>query len=482
MLSSCRLRFSRPHGRKTMSTDRRDAAWKAVAAPSRQAYRSLLRAADAASVECQLTNREGLRRFVSRRFRQSVVPSYLPPEVRGENSGAPRRASVQLARDRLADVQKFLDALEHAPGDAVMTPMLQVLAAGVGNLQYQLEVEQGLTGILQFRHEQAARQELDDETTSERQLRIVQQAALPYAERLSLLYRTDLTTAQLCDLFQAQRPRSSTHCLSHGNEQLVLDIDDDLNKQTIYIRGADYNWRTPVERVEMCEPEMTKKTTLHAQYFAIALRLVESLESETALHRSRGVVCVGHGVGGAIATAMALILAGTSYNVKNVVTFGSPKVVVRTLTKVVEAISPLRFVVAGDPLPDVPVSDALGDGFQHIGEIFTMECPLTTAPSATPAAPRHEVAGGDISAEALMGMLSASEEPTEAITDDEETMEAEAAANEAAARAAASRDPYLFSVEHYLALMRDTAVPMTYAEGADAWDDDSAPAGIVHAS
>jgi pimeloyl-ACP methyl ester carboxylesterase len=399
-----------------------------------------------------------------------------------------------------------------------MTAMLQVLAAGVGNGQYQQDVERGLVEMIKFREEQEARQELDDDATSERQLRIVQHAILPYVERLQLLYRDELSSAQMCDLFQSLRPaaRSSAHCLSHGNESVVVDIDDELNKQTIYIRCSDYNWSSPVERVDSCEPEMVKKTTLHAHYFSIALRLVEALEAETPLHRSRGVVCVGHGVGGAVGIAMGLILSGNSYNVKNVVSFGSPKVVVSTLAKVAGSIAPLRFVIAGDPLADVPVTDALGDGFQHIGEIFTLECPLTSKaspPSEAPAALREEPSPGESdvhgAAEVLMGMMAEPQEATvhvcnqptaapaaaaraskdtemiddgadderwgeaEDSSDDADAAEHKAAENVAGARAAAGRDPYLFSVQHYASLLADTKVPISYGEGMEKWEDPS---------
>ena len=471
-----------------------------LAVPSRIAYRTILRAADAAAVECQLSNRDGLRLHVARKFRQAAQSN--------KQSNRP----ADKIRAQLTLVETYKDALGLAGGDAALTSILQVLAAGIGNEHYKREVEEGFVNLIHFREQQEARQELDEESTSERQVRIVQQATLPYVERLALLYRDDLTSAQLVDAFTSLRARVSTHHLHHGAEQVVLDVDDELNKQTIYIRCNEYDWSSPIERVEMCEPEMLRKTTLHAQYYSIALRLAEALEAETTLHRSRGTVIVGHGVGGAVATALAMILFANNYTVKNAISLGAPKVMVASLARVVDAISPLRFVIAGDPLVDVPVTDAVGDTFKHAGEIFVFECPVASkeesgdeeAPSSAASA---RSTGGDSDGEAarLMDLMNddgshtneVSEDNEEQTTkspknsrpldsssvddevtaseagtedDDDDDRESEAAINSAGQRAAASRDPYLFSMQHYVDLMRDGSVAITYAEGDDVWD------------
>uniref|UniRef100_A0A0A9YKV1 Putative L-ribulose-5-phosphate 3-epimerase sgbU n=1 Tax=Lygus hesperus TaxID=30085 RepID=A0A0A9YKV1_LYGHE len=77
-----------------------------------------------------------------------------------------------------------------APHETTLLSLLQVLAAGVGSVAYQRIMEASFMPLLAFDAKRHARNEDTEEATSERQNRIMQQALLPYCEKLLLLHRT----------------------------------------------------------------------------------------------------------------------------------------------------------------------------------------------------------------------------------------------------------------------------------------------------
>lgn len=83
------------------------------------------------------------------------------------------------------------------------------------------------------------------------------------------------------------------------------------------------------------------------------------------------ITIVGHSLGGAMATLMALALHNQGFNVVNVVTFASPRVgnaAWRELYNAALGEATMRVVAAGDLVPLVP---GVLDGYRHVGqEVF----------------------------------------------------------------------------------------------------------------
>lgn len=437
--------------------------------------------------------------------------------------------------------------LPNAVGDAALTSILQVLAAGVGNASYQRTVESSFMSFFAFAEKQAARDEATEEATSERQNRIMQQAILPYGERLLLVHRTAigegnrvsslsyLTPWQVTEAIVGTRSGVTAHHIRLGRDHVVIEIDETYNKQIIYIactraEGGDatnmdsgsYNWDQEVERVDVSESEESRQTLFHSEFLAMATRLCDALVHETPLHPTRKTVLIGHAVGGAVSVIMALLLSQRGFDVANVITFGAPKAMQGTLERYVAAINPVRVVLAGDPLVELPVTGSEGDPFKHIGEILLLSPRQGRERGGDDAGrddPRREERGperreggsasgeGDradtvvselaevMSAEDLAAVMSddlvgvsqppttvsssSGEEKEEGVAEgegereelEEEEEEEEEADLRSLCRIAEERYRQHFLVEDYIRHLADPSVELTYAEGDEVWDD-----------
>ncbi|EPY23628.1 hypothetical protein STCU_07612 [Strigomonas culicis] len=387
-----------------------------------RAYRALLRATHTAAANCAtLQNKSGLMEYVGARFqstsdthrrRLTMTLGELEQRERQALQQAPsaKRArevasrAAQQRRQILSQYEQFVSQeidktlelaamLPEASDHAALTSMLQVLAAGVGSHAYQRTIETGFYQYFNFERQRAARNEVDDAATSEYQNRLLLHAVLPYAERLLLLHRTAvgahnraspllyLTPWQMTEAVVGTRSGVTAHHMPLGRDHVLVEIDETYNKQILYIactRGADcdtgsYNWFQEVERVEVGECEELRRTLLHAEYLVMASRLCDSLLQETPVHPTRKTVLIGHGVGGALALLVGLLLAQRGYDITNTISLGSPKALVgQTLQRYVAAVNPLRVVLEGDPLVELPVTGADGDPVRARREILLL--------------------------------------------------------------------------------------------------------------
>lgn len=386
------------------------------------AYRRLLRSSNGACAASGL-DRTSMQAYVHHRFAQ-VAKSPMS----FDGSPSPR------IKEKVLDALRVADCFDASHGNAHLASIMQVLIAGVGNDPLRKCLERGFFDLVHHEDAKVARHEADEESSSERQNQLMQQAMSPYASRLLELSNPTQTTPQ------SLRASVSVHTVDHGSERLVLEIDDALNKQVFYIisrEGDDGREELePMgdeevgaedapsldEEVEVMNPETLRNTTLHAECYAAAQRLYESALKETPMHRSRSSIVVGYGKGGAVGVAVALLLSSQDYNVRNAISFGSPKTLVRCMDRHVHAITPVRVVVAGDPRVEMPISSSEGDPFVHVGEILVLE----------------------------------------------------AAGSEEAA-AAGSTDPQntgdKYSLQAYCDLLQSQSTLLTYAEGDEVWDE-----------
>ncbi|EAN87007.1 hypothetical protein C3747_1g58 [Trypanosoma cruzi] len=497
----------------------------AVRANTCAAYRRLLSAVKQVTRDCPLHREDGLTRYVAFRFFDAAEQNrrrYLKlregdaAQINKGRRKKLREMEVQYERFIAKELQRVREVAGQillAPGNRALTSMLQVLAAGVGNSHYQQTIERNYLRYCQFENKKVERNEAEEEATAERQNRIMQHALIPYGERLLFLHRLDvkndtgdvqepgsLTSWQVTEAIVGTRSGVSVHYMSHGREDVVVEVDETYNKQIVYVRCEKYDWSREVERVEIIESEEVRGTIFHAEYSSVAQRLCDALLAETPLHAYRSTVVVGHGVGGAVAFCLALLLHVRGFDVKNCVTFGAPKAVQQTLERYIHAINPIRIVLEGDPLIDLPVTGAEGDPFVHYGEILLMASAVAP-PHAEEGEPRRRQVSKDdeteeggqqemnaaavtdvLTAEALGDLLESAENlplPCEAgdfQMDDEETQaevekEEEEGDELGFRRIAAERYAAGFLPEDYIGRLLDTTVPLTYAEGEEVWDE-----------
>ncbi|KAG8343441.1 putative Lipase (class 3) [Trypanosoma vivax] len=454
-------------------------------------YRALVRAVWQVTRDCPLYRTDGLARYVAARFldkaernRQHYLRLFSKladtPQQR-QRQRMQRSLETQyeqFIKRELQQVRGVTELLKLAPGNSVLTSMLQVLSAGVGNIYYQQTMERGYIHYCQFEERKVERDEVEEEATSDRQNRIMQHALIPYGERLLFLHRLQpmngdnkmtqrtrdtWTPWQVTEAVAGSRSGVTAHHMSHGREDVVLEVDETYNKQVVYVRCEPYDWSQDVERVEIMESEELRGTIFHGGYFGIAQRLCDALLVETPLHRYRSTVVVGYGVGGAVAFCLSLLLHARSFDVKNCVTFGSPKAVQQTLRRYTHAVNPIRVVLEGDPLIELPVTGAEGDVFRHFGEL------LILGPSNHQHQQR-QARGAVCTEESLNAeMLSESlDSGVHTVTDGDE---GGAGVLPERVQRATERHSTLFSVERYVEHLTDTTVPLTYAEGDEVWDE-----------
>ncbi|KPA86172.1 putative mitochondrial hypothetical protein [Leptomonas pyrrhocoris] len=513
-----------------------------------RAYRDLYSAAARAAQDCGLYNGPGLLQYVSQRYgkeadlhrRQlSQTLRRLERQCKSQPQKQKQNVSLEVTRPKiLSQYQRYISseidrsraltqALILAPDNAALTSVLQALSSGVGNTAYQQALEASFLSFLEFVEKQASRDEVADDATSERQNRIMLQALLPFAERLLLVHRTAigeqnrasslpyLTPWQVTEAIVGNRGGVSAVHLRVGRDHIVVEIDETYNKQVVYIcctrrEGGDsgsYEWDQEVERVEISESEEVQKTLFHSAFLFAASRMCDTLLHESPLHPTRTTVVVGHAVGGAVGLILSLLLAQRGFEVANTVSLGAPKALQGTLERYITAVNPVRLVLAGDPLVELPVTGAEGAPFVHVGEILLLSPPGVTAegaptmPKETPssssklsgarrvdedAAPSSSSSSqnNDFAAEALNTMLmdeanldnrssllSAEKAPgssAEVGRVDDDSDEGDSAEMR---NVAEERYRKQFLVEDYVHHMRNPLVELTYAEGDEVWDE-----------
>ena len=327
-----------------------------------RAYRRLLRAANRAEgYLCCSAESSQLVSYIRHRFRACIDAQ------RGlfGNAAATRR------RRMLQKADQACEALSQVSTNETIKTAVAALALGVGSHAYRQHLARGMVDAVAHQERAESRGEAEDRGVSERLNRVLQNALQPYAATLRILH-ANLEDGSLARALTPRKAGVAVHTLSHGDDRVVVEVDDTLNRQTVYVRTQNFLCDEPTERVEMAECEELRGTMVHAAWFSVARRLTASLVEEAPLHRSRRTTVVGHGLGGAVALGVGMLLLANGFPIRNVVTFGAPKLLSCTLERVVFQLSPIRVVIAGDPLVALPTSTFEGDPFRHCGESLVL--------------------------------------------------------------------------------------------------------------
>jgi hypothetical protein len=156
-------------------------------------------------------------------------------------------------------------------------------------------------------------------------------------------------------------------------ECLVQEID---GHQVIAFRGTEADklisgggWRD-VLRDLRAAPWYDKRVGWSHAGFLKGARGIVDKGLFGLLRREKPIVITGHSLGGALAINAAAMLDYEGFKVVNVVTFGSPRTLIKSSTKrfAKNNIIVQQFSNAGDPVPDVPFR---WWGYRHVNEITT---------------------------------------------------------------------------------------------------------------
>ena len=295
--------------------------------------------------------------------------------VLARNLQLPLRQRRLLARKQHMSLGRIMEALGACHENETLQSIARALSTPYGNEAYRATLFRHFAETLVFDEARARRHEVGAEAVAERQNRLMQAAVFPYLEKLCVLHSPTLRGDDNAMLRALASRKAGVTVQLFPQEPLyiVVEVDEALNKQTIYVGGPEYDRTAAIQRVDSAELESQRGTILHREWLNAARSCLDTLTDESRAHRARGTVVVGHGVGGAIATALALMLQAENFPIRNVVTFGAPKVVEEVQERYLAALNAVRVVLEGDPLVDVPVSGSEGGLFHHIGECLLVD-------------------------------------------------------------------------------------------------------------
>jgi hypothetical protein len=325
---------------------------------------------------------------------QAVRSRYRRVVTRNLELGPRERALI--AQKQRVSLARTIAALERCPEHAALRSVACALSVGCGNEAYNATLFRHFAETLAFDEARARHDEADDAAVSQRQNRLVQAAVFPYLEKICVLSNATLQhdNDAMLRALASRKAGVTVQLLASDPFLIAVEVDDALNKQTVFIgscpsadtgdeigsgsgSGGDLDVAllapdAPVFSVDSAQLERQPGTILHLEWMNAAQRIVDALMDETPVHRSRGTVVVGHGVAGAVATAVGIILQAASFSLRNVVTFGAPKVVEEIEAKHVATLNSLRIVRGGDPRVALPASGSEGAMFQHVGELLVV--------------------------------------------------------------------------------------------------------------
>eukprot|EP00759_Apiculatamorpha_spiralis_P032473 PhF_6_TR33867/c0_g1_i1/m.49698 len=278
-------------------------------------------------------------------------------------------------RAGLEAVHQYMNGLDLILRDndnahAGLVSILEGMLTGKGNYYNRLALEEGFIAYVSHQAEKAQRSEDSLEAVDDRQNKVLQRALVSYAQRLIYVHNNSIGTSDGGTVTQVLRIP----------EVVVLDVVEDLNKQTIYIDTQNFIEDVNVDAAPTTTCDKLKDTLVHADSYASALRIFHALMDETNIHRSRATYIVGHGRGGGVASLLGLLLLAETFDIKNVITFGATKVVETTLERYKDSLNCIRVVIVGDSTVNIPVSTPEGNPYIHFGEVLNLH-PATPSSS-----------------------------------------------------------------------------------------------------
>lgn len=347
---------------------------------------------------------------------QSVRMRYR--EIVSKNLDLPLRQRRALGEKQRESLDRLCAALTTCHENETMVAIAKALSSGYGNEAYRSTLFRHFTETPEFDAVCAERRVHGADEVAERQNRLMQAAVFPYLERLCILSSPTLQHScsaetsspskfsdnELLRALSSPKAGVTVQVFPCDPHFLAVEIDEALNKQTIYIsvppsssaelteaaeiaaeekrmeKAGKSNAATPRaggaggsiyhHRVDTAQLETQRGTILHLEWMNSARRILDTLLDESLVHRSRGTVIVGHGVAGAVGTALGLLMISEQFLLRNVITFGAPKVVEEIEQHTEMQLNSLRIVLAGDPLVPLPVSGEEGRLFRHVGELL----------------------------------------------------------------------------------------------------------------
>lgn len=321
--------------------------------------------------------------------RQSAAARGHPSSLDGVDLATlvPSQVPDDVVDERLTEMANYTRALQLVDRVSEVADAVRALSLGVGSIAYRRTVEASVIDALLFQMDREERQVADDASADDRQNAVMLQALAPFAEKLAVMHRDGPDPAHMATLMAARRSTTRSFYVDVSvryTEAVHVDVDDSLGKQVVYVRTCGIDAEAPDTDVEVRMLTSLRRAGVHAEWSLLAERLLEVMEAETPLHASRATTVVGHGVGGAVAVCLSLLLLGKGYAIRNTVTFGAPKVCSHLLQRDAAAINHVRVCLTRDPRPDFPTSDDDRAPFFHFGELLELDVLGEEAPPPSP--------------------------------------------------------------------------------------------------
>ncbi|KNH07048.1 lipase class 3 [Perkinsela sp. CCAP 1560/4] len=269
-----------------------------------------------------------------------------------------------LARTQKAEA--FISSMEQLrknnPAHPFLSSAYHAMLSGKGDYYHRKTLEDGVILFMTLQESPEYRQNLDESHLGDRQNRVLQKAISHYSERLAHIHNGQ---------YDPVDATIKTTMLDLP-EKVLVEIHDDQQKQTIYIDTESSLDASEVEGAQIVELEKLPECLVHRSIFSRAQRVFEAVLAETDLHRSRKTYIIGHGLGGAIATVLGLLLIGEQFEITNTITLGSQKSVETVKQRYVDRLNCMRVVIPEDPQISLPINSERHRSFLHFGETLML--------------------------------------------------------------------------------------------------------------
>ncbi len=195
-----------------------------------------------------------------------------------------------------------------------------------------------------------------------------------YAKLANAAYQNVAQITRICKEQQLILAHDSNSALE--KVRYFIAIDHETLTQVIAIRGTANVENAIVDIQYQLQADPHTGIYLHSGFLRATANLYE--EIEPFLKKNYSVATTGHSLGGAIALILAMHLDKKGYSVKEVVTFGQPKVTNRAGAAKFDHLPVIRVVTELDLVPIVPpfdISDVMSfklEIFWHLGQEYVL--------------------------------------------------------------------------------------------------------------
>lgn len=176
---------------------------------------------------------------------------------------------------------------------------------------------------------------------------------LKFAELANIAYAEEIQISKKADEFNYKLTKYKS--IPGEEVSFFLLSNDETQEQIIVTRGTANLENVMVDMAFNLVPNQNLGISLHQGFSSSATKIFQLLKP--SLKKEYQIHTTGHSLGGAIAVILAMFLSDEGYKIKDVITFGQPKVTNVSGVNKYNKLNIIRIVTEKDLVPLVPPVD-----------------------------------------------------------------------------------------------------------------------------